>query len=383
MTFLLVWLVVLRQAAAYLTPPPLASDGGSCIGLDGLGDLVQVAATGAAAGASRAVSRALSFPFDTIKTLNQADTRGKSLNMGQRDENLSFRQYFRGVLPIILGSIPAQATFFTTYHILEVWTNCFIAEIPTGDNSGISMEEIKFIQRLLIAALASLPTNVFKVPVEVWKQDSQLVNMDMTFQQFVTLSTAEARREEAERYSRGDVSRLLPLVGTSGIDGIYRGWYSMLLREIPYTALQFSCYGALSEAGFFSLKDNSALWIETLHQSTALHSAFVGTIAAGLAALGTQPADVIKTRMMTSKYALLERKKDAAETDLAYLSSDEYSRTGASIVESVKELYSTRGLAGFYVGLKARLALVCIGGFVFFGVSSYMDSFFSALNLSS
>ena len=99
--------------------------------------------------------------------------------------------------------------------------------------------------------------------------------------------------------------------------------------------------------------------------------------------MGTQPADVIKTRMMTSKYALLERKKDAAETDLAYLSSDEYSRTGASIVESVKELYSTRGLAGFYVGLKARLALVCIGGFVFFGVSSYMDSFFSALNLSS
>jgi solute carrier family 25 S-adenosylmethionine transporter 26 len=322
------------------------------------------------------VSRALSFPFDTLKTLAQADTRGNTTVLSQ-EGGLSFRQYFRGVLPIILGAIPAQATFFTTYHILEVWTNCLIAH---AGNDGISMEQVKFLQRLTIAALASLPTNVFKVPVEVWKQDSQLSNSSPTFKMFLEQATAEARREEAEMYAKGETRRLLPAVGASGLGGIYRGGNSMLLREIPYTALQFSCYGALSEAGFFSLADNSVLWVDTLHQSVALHSAVVGTIAAALATLGTQPADVIKTRMMTSKYAFRERKKQKTYRVAASSAEDgDTSRASAGIMESVKELYSARGLAGFYVGLQSRLALTTIGGFVFFGVSSYMDSVFGAL----
>ena len=369
--FLLAWLVQIPVRTAYLIPPPwLASSGlGSCADLEGVGDLLQYATTGAAAGASRSVSRALSFPFDTLKTLAQADTRGnattqKSINM----DSLSFRQYFRGVLPIVIGAIPAQATFFTTYHILEVWTNCIIAH---SDSSGMGMEQVKFIQRLMIAALASLPTNVFKVPVEVWKQDSQLSNRDLTFQNFVQQATAEARQEEAQQFSEGRITRLIPSVGTSGIGGIYRGGYSMLLREIPYTALQFSFYGALNEGGFFSFEDNSALWIDTLHQSLALHSAIVGTVAAALATFGTQPADVIKTRMMTSEFALRERNKQrlgAVSTRGA-----DSSRASASIIDSAVELYKTRGVAGFFVGLKSRLALTTVGGFVFFGVSSYIS----------
>ena len=131
----------------------------------------------------------------------------------------------------------------------------------------------------------------------------------------------------------------------------------MLLREIPYNALQFASFGGLAEDSFWSYTKNSQLWASALHLSAPIHSAILGTMAAALATTLSQPADVIKTRMMTSTFALRTQQSEEEEPD-------------TSILQSARALYEQRGVAGFWVGLPSRLALTTIGGSVFFGVSS-------------
>ena len=377
-SFMLLLLVVMGwpiAVTALLAPAPV---GNSCF--NGVGDLLQYATTGAAAGASRSLSRGLSFPFDTIKTLAQADTQEeRPIQDSSNNDNIALKQYFRGVLPIVIGAIPAQASFFTTYHILELWSDCLIAQQwqPSPVDvigTGVSIEDIKFIQRLIIASVATLPANLFKIPVEIWKQDCQLADVNLSFLDFVRGATDEARKESI---NTGRTTLTPAVRSSSGLEGMYRGGVSMLLREIPYTALQFSFYGKLSDSGFFSLEDNGALWTDLLHQSSAAHAALVGCVSAGLAAIATQPADVIKTRMMTSAFALRSRRKMGRTTgDESDEYHDEQQRSSSSIVASVRDLYNKRGLAGFYTGLSARLALTTIGGFVFFGVSTMIGSAF-------
>ena len=298
------------------------------------GDLTKYALTGATAGVCRALSRGLTFPFDTKKTLQQAETRMEGAEKKFERNPLNFQKYFKGVTPIIIGAVPAQASFFVSYHILEVWSNCLVSQW------GMESEEFtRFFQRLLISTFSSIPANVFKIPAEVWKQDSQLVGQDMSFQQFYENS--------------------------NGLPGIYRGGKSMLLREIPYNALQFSFYGKLSEDSFWSFTQNAPLWQDSLHLGSALHSAVLGTIAAGLAASCTQPADVLKTRMMTSTFVL-----DIQAQEISIADGQSGTDTNPpTLLGSARELYSKRGLAGFWVGLPSRLALTTIGGFVFFGSS--------------
>ena len=298
----------------------------TCINFDDTGDLVSYAVTGATAGVSRAVARGLSFPFDTIKTLEQAGTRIEGAEEAFKRKPVTAEKYFKGVVPIIFGAIPAQASFFVTFHILETWSNCLFYS-----SLGAGSEQSRFFQRLAISTLSSLPSNVFKIPVEVWKQDSQLAGADMSFLQF--------------------------LRNSDGVPGIYRGGRSMLLREIPYNALQFASFGGLAEDSFWSYTKNSQLWASALHLSAPIHSAILGTMAAALATTLSQPADVIKTRMMTSTFALRTQQSEEEEPD-------------TSILQSARALYEQRGVAGFWVGLPSRLALTTIGGSVFFGVSS-------------
>ncbi|XP_073900277.1 mitochondrial S-adenosylmethionine carrier protein isoform X4 [Castor canadensis] len=79
--------------------------------------------------------------------------------------------------------------------------------------------------------------------------------------------------------------------GEVGIQGLYRGYKSTVLREIPFSLIQFPLWEYLK-----------ALWSwRQDHVVDSWQSAVCGAFAGGFAAAVTTPLDVAKTRIMLAK----------------------------------------------------------------------------------
>ena len=122
----------------------------------------------------------------------------------------------------------------------------------------------------------------------------------------------------------------------------------MLLREIPFNSFQM--------AFFASLKDLIPM------QNSSLQSATLGLLASLLAAVLTQPADVIKTRLMTDKRGSTGRQ---------------------TIYTEFMRILHEDGLQGLFVGLKARILLCTIGGLIYFYVADFVNSNFIVFSSAS
>lgn len=88
-------------------------------------DLYKYAASGGFAGGCRAFSRALTYPLDTLKTLEQSDV---SIRPAKVD-------YFRGIFLSVLSAIPANALFFVVYYYLDMFMHC-VENCPPGAMAG-------------------------------------------------------------------------------------------------------------------------------------------------------------------------------------------------------------------------------------------------------
>jgi len=130
-------------------------------------DLVRVGTEGALAGGFRGLARLITYPWDTIKTIAQADE--STLRVDSDDSNqidnkqkIEGLQYFRGLWVTIVSAMPANAVFFIVYYYLERLLPCFI-----GNNE-------LFLQKLFISFFATIPQNAIKIPAEIVKQRCQV-----------------------------------------------------------------------------------------------------------------------------------------------------------------------------------------------------------------
>lgn len=301
----------------------------TCLQSVQLNDIYRYLVIGSAAGGLRALSRGITYPFDTIKTLSQAsdgDTRAYTKGAPK----LSIGLYFRGVLPAVLSAIPANALFFMFYNTMIIWSSCLL-----GDTNHVVGEQELLIRRMIISAVATLPQNAIKIPFELIKQRAQTSP---------TLSYLEIYRQ---------------LVTSIGWRGLYRGGGAQLIREIPYNAFQMAIFALLVDlVGDYLHEDVS---------SSPTFSAVLGLLASSSAALLTQPADVIKTKMMT----------DTIPNE--QLMSNQASNPVQNLVRCVREVYIDEGSAGFFVGLRERLYIVTIGGVLYFWGSSVANNWFLSL----
>jgi hypothetical protein len=131
----------------------------------------------------------------------------------------------------------------------------------------------------------------------------------------------------------------------------------MLLREIPYNAFQMAIYSTLKETIFFSTSPLSPAI------SASSQAALLGVVASFLSALLTQPADVIKTRLMTDIKSLGGKR--------------------STLYSELIRVVNSEGLVGLYAGLKPRLLLCTVGGLVYFYIAQYVDNNFSFLDLKN
>jgi len=243
------------------------------------------------------------FPLDTIKTRLQSK-QGFWASGG-------FKRIYAGLGPAAVGSAPNAAVFFCTYDTVK---RLSVSKWGFKDSSGLHMAA---------ASVGEVMACLIRVPVEVVKQ----------------------RRQASAGSSSREIVR--STFKTEGLKGFYRGYFTTVAREIPFSLIQFPLWE------FLKRKVSDLKGSPTLPWEASL----CGSIAGGVSAAITTPLDVAKTRLMLAT---------AGSTDASLT-------TAKMLVLIAKE----NGLGGLFAGVAPRVTWISIGGAVFFGVYEKAKSILS------
>ena len=314
-------------------------------------DVVQYAFSGAVAGGFRALSRGLTFPFDTMKTVKQVQRANKQSPLFQE---FTIAELFKGVVPAVLSAVPANAVFFVIYNYLmalassEAVLNMFSI---SADDAFYTSASFIFLERLIFSSIATLPSNLIKTPAELLKQRAQVAP---------NASMKELIQEAIQP----------PM----GIRGLFLGNNAQLLRELPYNAIQMAVFDFLKDQ-FVGNAASRNLMLTTWGVDLPTFSAGLGFIAAGVAAALTQPADTVKTRLMAGpeyskafKVTSTKQTTDQSDDDDNDNQANDASVVTKSpgIMEITRQILDEEGVEGLFVGVKYRVALVSFGGAIYF-----------------
>lgn len=220
-------------------------------------------------------------------------------------QNGGWNGIYKGLGSCVVGSAPSASLFFITYDSMKVWTKDKFSS-PA-------------ISHMLSASCGEVAACLVRVPAEVIKQRTQAGHIGVN-----SKSTSW--------------SNFLYLVknksGEGAIKGLYRGWNTTIMREIPFTIIQFPLYEWLKKQ--WKYYDNSG------DNLSLLKGAICGSIAGGIAAALTTPLDVIKTRIMLNKERI-------------------------GIIPLVKTLIKEEGYSVFLNGIGPRTCWISAGGAIFLG----------------
>ncbi|KFR12378.1 S-adenosylmethionine mitochondrial carrier protein, partial [Opisthocomus hoazin] len=143
------------------------------------------------------------FPLDTVKTRLQSP-------QGFRKAG-GFRGIYAGVPSTAIGSFPNAAAFFITYENVK-------SVLHHGSTSYLTPAT-----HMVAASLGEVVACLIRVPSEVVKQRAQ-----------VSPSSSTLRILSHTLYHEG-------------IPGLYRGYKSTVLREIPFSLVQFPLWESLKD----------------------------------------------------------------------------------------------------------------------------------------
>lgn len=254
------------------------------------------------------------YPIDTLKTRLQS-AKGFAKSGG-------FRGVYAGVGSALVGSAPGAALFFITYE----WTKARLharetAQVNSGDTindpPGYNSNLRTVTEHMIAASVGEIAACAVRVPTEVVKQRAQASTSS-------TSSLSELKYIIAQGYAKG---------GFHVFKGLYRGWSITVLREVPFTIIQFPLWEALKKQ---HQQRNGT------RETTAVASAAFGCISGAVAAAMTTPLDVLKTRIM------LAREK-------------------TSMIEQVRFLLQGAGPSAFFAGIVPRVSWISAGGAIFLG----------------
>ncbi|XP_009767596.1 probable S-adenosylmethionine carrier 2, chloroplastic [Nicotiana sylvestris] len=271
-----------------MSKKPVASISKQQTPLDLLRILYEGAITGAAAGV---VVEAVLYPIDTIKTRLQAVRGG-----GQ----IILKGLYSGLAGNLAGVLPASAIFVGVY---EPTKRKLLESFP---------ENLSALAHLTAGAIGGAVSSIVRVPTEVVKQ----------------------RMQTGQFASAPDAVRLI--VATEGFRGLYAGYGSFLLRDLPFDAIQFCLYEQLRMGYKLAAKR------DLKDPENAMIGAFAGAITGAI----TTPLDVIKTRLMIQG------------------STKQYE----GILHCVSSIVKEEGASTLFKGMGPRILWIGIGGSIFFGV---------------
>lgn len=258
------------------------------------------------------------YPLDTLKTRLQSSNGFFSSG--------GFRGIYRGVGSALVGSAPGAALFFITYDSTKRWLSTYTqargtmrtadgrAEVRLTGSSAV--EWMEPLAHMVAASLGEVAACAVRVPTEVVKQRTQALQHSS---------------------SLGSLKYILERRHTAGFSGLwlelYRGWSITIMREVPFTVIQFPLWEGLKE------------WRRRKSGRDRVgpgESAVFGSIAGAIAAGITTPLDVLKTRMMLAK----EKQR---------------------VLPLLSQILRDSGPSAFFAGIGPRVFWISAGGAIFLG----------------
>ncbi|KAI1201610.1 mitochondrial carrier domain-containing protein [Nemania serpens] len=262
------------------------------------------------------------FPLDTLKTRLQS--RAGFFPSG------GFRGVYRGVGSALVGSAPGAAFFFCTYEGVKDLLSSSRRQRQdedagragkNGDNGSGAWAEP--FEHMAAASLGEVAACAVRVPTEVIKQ--------------------RAQAGQHGGSSAGALRAILGQYGVVGLTGVwrelYRGWGITVMREVPFTVIQFPLWEALKG---WSRRRKQEAGASAFTEVSAGESAIYGSISGAVAAGITTPLDVLKTRVMLSK------EKE-------------------SVLAVLRDLFASHGIRPFFAGIGPRVMWISAGGAIFLG----------------
>lgn len=218
---------------------------------------------------------------------------------------------WRGLVPALLMSIPAQAVYMLGYdqirtHLLELTPSLFPSDLYNGRPTGWYPTTIA---PLLAGALSRSLVAVLFCPLELVRtrlQSTPALPTPLT--QFNHNSLLSNVGREAPSSSRSIIRSTLASVKQSGLSSLYRGLPATLWRDVPFSAIYWSsyevCRKAISHGDGFGESVVGSAQLRALRENRppltasmiAGQSFLAGGISGCIAAILTNPFDVAKTR---------------------------------------------------------------------------------------
>ncbi|KAF8852091.1 s-adenosylmethionine mitochondrial carrier protein-like protein [Acephala macrosclerotiorum] len=245
------------------------------------------------------------YPLDTLKTRLQSSS-GFLASGG-------FTGIYRGVGSAIIGSAPGAALFFCTYEYAKSFLSTRRRANGLDNGNG---DWSAPIEHMAAASLGEVAACAVRVPTEVVKQ-----------------------RAQAGQYPSSLLSlqAILAQHRTIGISGVwrelYRGWSVTIMREVPFTVIQFPLWESMKEYRRRTSGKDSI---------SAFESGVFGSLAGAVAAGTTTPLDVLKTRMMLAKEK-------------------------TAMVPLLRQILRDSGPRAFFAGIGPRILWISAGGAIFLG----------------
>ncbi|KAF9223004.1 mitochondrial carrier [Gyrodon lividus] len=274
-----------------------------------------------AGGAAGAAVDLLFFPIDTVKTRLQS-AQGFVKAGG-------FRGSYRGIGSVVVGSAPGAAMFFSTYE--------------TAKKSLPLHGQLAPLNHMISASIGEVAACLVRVPTEVIKTRTQT----STYGSAATTS----------------LSAVNMVMKHEGIRGFYRGFGTTIMREIPFTSLQFPMYE------LFKMRLSLALGSRPLRASEA---AICGSIAGGVAAALTTPLDVLKTRVMLDMRVCMRSHIPSSYPDALVVGHQDPSSQFPSLLTRFRQIYINEGPRALFAGVVPRTLWISAGGAIFLGVYEWV-----------
>lgn len=248
-----------------------------------------------AGGVAGSASVIVGHPFDTLKVRMQTSSAASSASLLAMASTFGgFSSLFRGMAAPLSTAAVVNAIIFSSYGASSRLYDRFVTHSNMTDNLLPQLQHDSWQKATVCGSFAGFVQCIVICPMEHIKCRLQI----------------QHGRGANDYLYKGPMHACREIFRTHGIRGLYRGWWTTALREVPAFGMYFATYDYVkdrvnsflaAQAGVdHSLDETSAF---PQHTHTWIASAFAGGVSGSLTWGIIYPVDVIKSRIQTTPFS--------------------------------------------------------------------------------